>query len=440
MLFERRTMAGLFATGATALVLAACGSSSSGSTDSASTGGGGTTGAGGTSATGGGGGTTAAGGTGTPPGDCTPTTCQKPPPDPMKGAGDGADSNIQAINKLFLGDTDRMGNAKSDAWQNYGFAISGKIYKDAKGGAATHCKPQDGAKPADVIVNGTNGVDNSFGKNIWPIVLGLASDAGPKVQDSITQGGFSVVMKVDKLGAGTDYSGLNATLYASQGTLDAMGATVPPGADWSKYVWHPFDSQKMGVPFASSYVAGNTWVSGSQGDITLTLSFSGYDLSLAIHKATAAYTLAADHKTSTNGNIGGVLGTEPLVSAVKSIAGKVSSSLCMGTALDGVLQQIRQASDIGADGTQDPSKVCDGISIGLGFETTQSTLGPAAAPTTPKDACAMLATEPLRYRGSLRPRFPRFGAGCGAVLLCAMTRELFANGACSRLRGAWAVA
>ena len=428
MLFERRTMSGLFAMGATALVLAACGSSSSGTQDTTTAGAGGGTGTGGAAA----GGTSAAGagGTGTPPGMCTPTTCQVAPADPMKGAGDGTAPNIQAINKLFLGDTDRMGVAKSDAWQNYGFAISGKIFKDAKGGAATHCKPQDGAKPADVIVNGTNGVDNSFGKNIWPIVLGLASDAGQKVQDSITGGSFSVLVRIDTLGAGTDYSGLNATLFAAQGTLDAMGGTVAP-TDWSTYKWHPFSTLPGGVPFASSYVANNTWVSGSQGDITLTLSFSGYDLSLAIHKATAAHTLSADHKTATNGNIGGVLGTDQLVSAVKSIAGKVSSSLCMGTALDGVLQQIRQASDIGLDGTQDPSKVCDGISIGLGYETTASDLGDTAPASMPKDACAMLATEPLHYSRLSAAPLPSLRRGSrGRRTLC--SREKISRSVCVR--------
>ena len=384
MLFERRTMAGLFAMGATALVLAACGSSSSGSTADATTGAGGGTGAGGAASGGTGG--TAAGGAGTPPGMCTPTTCQVAPADPMKGAGDGTVANVQAINKLFLGDTDRSGTAKSDAWQDYGFAISGKIYKDAKGGAATHCKPQDGAKPADVVVNGTNGVDNSFGKNIWPIVLGLASDAGAKVQDALDAGNFSVLVSIDKLGTGTDYSGLGATLSACRGTDDGMGKTTPPGADWSTYTWHPFFGTTP-ISFPKSYVAGNTWVSGGKGDLNLTLSFSGYDLSLGIHQAVAAMVFSADHKTSKNGNIGGVLQTDELVSAVKNIAGKVSSSLCMGTALDGVLQQIRQASDIGADGTQDPAKTCDGISIGLGFETTTSKVGDMAPMQPAVSAC-----------------------------------------------------
>jgi hypothetical protein len=75
-------------------------------------------------------------------------------------------------------------------------------------------------------------------------------------------------------------------------------------------------------------------------------------------------------------------------SGVKAIAGKVSSSLCTGTALDGVLQQIRQGSDIMHDGTQDPTKVCDAVSIGLGFETRASKLGAPAPPVTSKDPCA----------------------------------------------------
>jgi hypothetical protein len=46
------------------------------------------------------------------------------------------------------------------------------------------------------------------------------------------------------------------------------------------------------------------------------------------------------------------------------------------------LRHIQQASDILTDGTQDPTKTCDGISIGLGFEMVDAArggVGPASA-------------------------------------------------------------
>ena len=59
--------------------------------------------------------------------------------------------------------------------------------------------------------------------------------------------------------------------------------------------------------------------------------------------------------------------TTELQAYIKKIAGTVSTSLCSGTAIDGVLQQIAQASDIKADGTQDPTQTCNGITVGFGM-------------------------------------------------------------------------
>jgi hypothetical protein len=89
------------------------------------------------------------------------------------------------------------------------------------------------------------------------------------------------------------------------------------------------------------------------------------------------------------GQLGGVLDTEEFAAAIRTLAGSFDASLCDGAALDGILNQIRQASDILTDGTQDPAVTCNGISIGLGFELSQVSLG-SIAPITPPapDPCA----------------------------------------------------
>jgi hypothetical protein len=52
------------------------------------------------------------------------------------------------------------------------------------------------------------------------------------------------------------------------------------------------------------------------------------------------------------------------------------------------MKQIREASDMMQDGTQDPAKECDGISIGLGFEMTRVVIGTASPPVAPPpDPC-----------------------------------------------------
>ncbi len=93
---------------------------------------------------------------------------------------------------------------------------------------------------------------------------------------------------------------------------------------------------------------------------------------------------------SVEGTIAGVLETDVLTEEITKIVGGFDTSFCdpTNTTLKSILDQIRQASDIMKDGTQDPTKECDGISIGLGFNLKRVTLGDVAPPATPKDPCA----------------------------------------------------
>jgi hypothetical protein len=137
------------------------------------------------------------------------------------------------------------------------------------------------------------------------------------------------------------------------------------------------------VQFPSSYVVGNTWVSGSKGDLTLSLSVAGFTLNLTIGNAVITAELDATHKTAKNGTIAGILGTDTLTSELKKVAGAFDPSLCSGPTIDSIVSQIEQASDIGADGSQDPTKPCTGISIGLGFDAAVVQLGDIAPKSDP---------------------------------------------------------
>jgi hypothetical protein len=48
---------------------------------------------------------------------------------------------------------------------------------------------------------------------------------------------------------------------------------------------------------------------------------------------------------------------------------------------------VAQAPDILADATQDPTKTCDAISIGIGFEAVAVQLGPVQPMSPPLPAC-----------------------------------------------------
>ena len=111
-------------------------------------------------------------------------------------------------------------------------------------------------------------------------------------------------------------------------------------------------------------------------------------IKLTLYAAHFTMTLAEDRKSSTKGTISGVLNTEEFVAEIKKVGALLN--LCDSPVFTNIVNQVRQASDIMADGTQDPSKTCDGISIGLGFDMSAIKLGKVADPSGGvTDPCAM---------------------------------------------------
>ncbi|MBK8257353.1 MAG: hypothetical protein IPK82_32345 [Polyangiaceae bacterium] len=313
------------------------------------------------------------------------------PPDPGPEApGDGTDT-VLAIRKLYLGDTDRDGNSSTSAWKEFGFDLDGKVStKDSK----DLCKPVAGAKPSAVYEDGTDGRDNSFGKNILPIITSLASDASTQVNDSIEGGSFTIMLKIDKLGTGDNYNPLMSKLYGGAKLVDANMMEIQPKWDGTD-AWPVVPELLNGgniedpkVQFPKAYLVSSegarTWVSGGYADITLNLSVGGFTLGLTISSAVITTDISADNTKASNGTIAGILDTEQLIAELAKVAGSFDPSLCPpSSTFESIAQQIRQASDILTDGGQDPAKDCDGISIGLGFDMQQVQLGavaPAAEP------------------------------------------------------------
>jgi hypothetical protein len=374
----RRHLVGLAALAAVAASFAACG----GDSDSDAKGGtGGTT-------EGGVGGTSGAGGAVT-----DPTEVGKiPPAKPDAPPAAGTDSTVLAISQLFLGDTDRSGLTDAQAWKKFGFNLDG-IISSSKG--TNHCKPVEGATKTMVQPDGENGIDNSFGANLVPVIGALASNPSETISQSIDEGSFTIMVRLDKLedpAAKPNQTAIAASLY---GGADLGAAPTWSGNDEWPVLPELLNGGNIDDPkikFPDSYLAGGNWVSGSATLLNLTLSISGFELSLAIQKAQIEMKVSGvgASASATEGTIGGVLATEQLIAELKKVAGNFDASLCASSAFEGIAAQIRQASDIMQDGTNgDPSKTCDGISIGLGFNAKAVKLG-VVAPVTepPPDPCA----------------------------------------------------
>ena len=296
-----------------------------------------------------------------------------PPSPPTTGTvPPSGDTKTFALNALFLGEADRSGGAPSQsAWKSYGYNLDGKVTaKDS----TDVCTLAAGA-PKTNQVDGNNGIDNSFGSVILPIIQSAASLPTPSqtITQAIDKGDFTIQLQITGLTADAKQSstGLTGQLYAS-GAYDNGTPAFDSTTDWPvepQLLVSPTDVTKSKITFDHAYINNGTFVSGdlSAGGITVSISlvFQGVPLTLSVNHAVITF----DHTTdadAANGTIAGVIDTNELITGLKSVAGRISTSLC-GSAFDGIAQQIQQASDIMSDGTNASGKACSGISIGLGF-------------------------------------------------------------------------
>jgi hypothetical protein len=282
---------------------------------------------------------------------------------------------VFAVNQLYFGE----GN--NGEWKKFGFNLDGKISTAA---STDLCALNDGAMASVPYPDGDNGIDNSFGKNLLPLILGLDSTWPTDVNNSIQQGFFTALLEIECMPPKGDASGLTTKLFA--GT--SLGMTPKwDGTDmWPvepDLLNDPKDPQSSSLVFPQCSVTGTTFNASKNVTIVLTIpvTFNGVSTSikLTLYAAQLTMTLAADRKSATGGMIGGVLNTEEFVGEVKKIGYLLN--LCTDPLLANLETMVRQASDILTDATQDPTKTCDGISVGFGFDMKAAqigTVGPAA--------------------------------------------------------------
>jgi hypothetical protein len=236
---------------------------------------------------------------------------------------------------------------------------------------------------------GPGGLENSWGHNILPIILGLSSSAPATINDDIQAGKFTTMLSMVQLGAGTTYNPIVTRLYggANLGMAPKFDGTDVWPIDPSTLT-NPTDPTSATVQFPMSYVNDNTWVSGASGSggtVTLPLALSGTTFALRIAVTRIELTIDPTHRTGTHGIISGVINTQQEIAALQAVAGSFDSAFCNpnNPTFQSIATQISQASDILSNGTQDPTMACTGISIGLGFNAALVQLGPVASPTPP---------------------------------------------------------
>ncbi len=291
------------------------------------------------------------------------------------GSGPGA---TVVVEHVFLGVKTFTGVESPDAWETFGFNLDGQVTTND---FSNHCQPYANAPPNSVFPDGPAGIDNSWGKYMIPIMKtaasasGSGSDLDGACDEVIASGEASWAILFDAI-AGGDEPVESAGAFFD--VRDRMGAT------WLKAP-EAFAGETPLVTFPGGTTQNDAWSSGS-GTAVLQLRVPSFGTSIPLRLHRPRIRMTVDASGTYTGVIGGVLDTEEFVSDFRDVVGPLIS--CDGSALDSVLNQLRQGSDIMVNGAQDPNATCDGISFGIGFTATAQEVGDFTSPLPPpEDPC-----------------------------------------------------
>jgi hypothetical protein len=324
--------------------------------------------------------------------------CVVPPPPPAGGAPTAASHNY-AFHTLYVGDTDRTGITSASAWKGYGYNLDDKVTTKLSTDVCTLAAGAAKTTQAD----GNGGIDNSFGENILPILVTVSgSDFAAKINTSIQEGQSTLMTYV----TGFDDSAGNSTSASGLGGVFLYGGMVPGVPTWNTTTHWPIlptaingCTPTAGCPagtdpvknaqirFPTAYQAAGTFVSGALMDVDLSFGSASL-INVPIRSAVISFSPKAPGAV-TDGTVAGVMVTSEYIAALQAEAGRISTSLCSGSAFQSIAQQIEQASDIVYDPnsgvvSNEAGTSCNAISIGLGFEATEIAAPTAADITAPQ--------------------------------------------------------
>jgi hypothetical protein len=300
------------------------------------------------------------------------------------GAVDGV---ALAVDELFVGERTFAGVKSATAWKEYGFDLDG-ITTTASGDFSKICKPY-GNSASSVLEDGSNGRDNSFGRNVLTALSAFVPSFDAQANDAIGSGQFTEIFLFEQLGADGNADPVVTKLLGGA----ELGSTPAWKGDDCWPILHeeltdPKDPTSAKSIFPNAKLLNNVWDSGGTADLILPLNVLGQPIAVKVYQARATASLDATHKGAALGQIGGYVKTEELVQTVRQAAGAINPTYCQ--LFDAtVAEQLRAASDIMDDGTQDPTKTCNAISVGLGFTLLQVQFGKIAN-------AAMTATDPCK--------------------------------------------
>lgn len=315
------------------------------------------------------------------------------PAEPEGAPAPASGTTLLAMSKVYYGDTDTSGLTSNDAWQRFGLNIDGKVTSTC----ATDVCTLVGGAAKDTQLDGDNGIDNSFGSNVLPIIEAFDSSLfSVGANQALAAGDATMLLQLDGTGADSSYTPLPGALYHAAPTTSTphWDGTDVRDVDTASLVGGSI-SQPVAV-VSGGYMNQRTWVgvpATGTAYLDMHLTIDGYPMPpVPIQHVQIVMQVAADGSSATQGTLAGIVrASDAGAWARRWMYAAGSTSLCFATAAQAVVQQIEQASDIMADGSNGPGQQCDGISVGLGFEATAVKLGQArtlpATPVPPPPVC-----------------------------------------------------
>jgi hypothetical protein len=283
-----------------------------------------------------------------------------------------------AFHHYYLGDTDRQGTTSASAWSQFGRDVDGKT---TTASSTDVCTLVAGASK-QVQVDGTGGIDNSWGANIMPIFETLDSTFSTQLNQYVAAGTFTSMVDVVGLTSDPMQTGA-APGWGFVGASFPGTPTWTPADNWPVFPnWVNDGGLPSGstIAFPGGAIASGAWQSGTPTDFPILLVFGLESIELVIHDATVSFNHATP-TTAAFGTLSGILYTQEFEQQLAAALSYLASSLCAGSALDSIEQQITQTQDIVHDGTNSAGQPCDAISLGIGFDGVQ--IGPVQSLSQP---------------------------------------------------------
>jgi hypothetical protein len=275
-----------------------------------------------------------------------------------------------AFTRLFVSDARRDETLDPGAWQSYGENLDGLVsgYYGA-GTPRRECMPSPMANPPDPPVDPSDGTDNVWGQTILPKLLHWDATPTKSADQWLAAGHRGPIIALGRLDGELGASSLRAFFtYIEHGAVDPVPTIYP-----------------------TAHFANGTFDSGPAGGaVVLELPIGADTFVVAINNLRVKLDLGANLVAS-GGILAGAIYVRDLREAIITHIARLKPADCASGQLDDLLATVDRSADVLGDGTNDPSRECDAISFGAGFEASQVTVtgvsaGPAAEPPLPGDA------------------------------------------------------